>query len=181
MQAQAYWILSNSKLYSSTKKQKYLEYCRNSADRLLVLQRDDGAYDNPDPEWAGLHVPVQGCFATIAFLEVYNLTKNKVYLEAAIKYYNFIEESDWIVHEGYELIRYFIGEDTVRYIKPGNISKIVPNNQTLLVFMYSYFYKVTGEKHYLDRVPSLINYLESVIDDIAKECETLDKSVIAIV
>ena len=91
LQAQGYWILANWML-SKAHGDPYEEIALAATDQVLQRQRDDGAWDQPNPEWKGRITTVEGDWASLGLLESYRRSGRTVYLEAVLRWHDFLAD-----------------------------------------------------------------------------------------
>ena len=53
LQAQGYWVISNWVLFNRTQAEMYRDIALRCSEYMLELQRSDGAWEYPNPEWRG--------------------------------------------------------------------------------------------------------------------------------
>lgn len=152
MQGQGYWILSNWEMWNRTADGAFRSIAVEASDRILAIQRPDGAWDYPNPEWKGRVATVEGCFAALALLDSFEQTSADVYLERAISWYDYLEHEIGFREQGG--VNYWAHNSGVY----GG----VPNNTALALRTLARFAAVTGDDSYLERAPSLVHWLGSV-------------------
>ena len=60
LQAQGYWVLSNWVMFNRSGNARNREIAIRCSNNMLARQREDGAWDYPNPEWKG-RVATVGC------------------------------------------------------------------------------------------------------------------------
>lgn len=152
MQGQGYWIMSNWELAKRTNDSRFSSIAIEAADQMLSVQRPDGAWDYPNPEWKGRVATVEGCFAALALLDTYERTSVDTYLESALKWHDYLETEIGFRAEGG--VNYWAHNS-------GTYGG-VPNNTALVLRTLARLAEVTGEASYLQRAPALVSWLTSV-------------------
>jgi len=152
LQAQAYWIINNIHLYKIKQEIIYKNVAIKAADYIIDNQKSDGSWEYPLKERKNLVATIEGCWASIALIKVYNITKNTKYLESSKKWHAYLEKN--IGYEKY-------GESLcVNYFqKPRGL---IPNNTTLLIWLNAELYNSTHNKKYIKNNPAMIRFLEKV-------------------
>ena len=88
-QAQGYWIRANWRLHERTGDPRFRAIALATTEGLLAAQRPDGAFDYPLPQRRGLIATIEGCFATIGFVESFRRTRDARFLDAAWRWHHF--------------------------------------------------------------------------------------------
>jgi hypothetical protein len=152
VQAQGYWILDNWRLYSTTRENSYAEIASRCSEYLLGLQREDGAWLYPNPEWQGRIATAEGTWGSLGLLESYRQTRDRRFLAAAAKWHRFVVQEIGFQKEGQELaVNYFHGRRGPR----------VPNNSALFLRFLAEMAEITEDNSYLERCPGLVKFLRA--------------------
>src|SRR5438067_1908711 len=88
-QAQGYWIRASWRLHDLTGERRFREIALATTEGLLAAQRPDGAFDYPLPQRRGLTASIEGCFASIGFMESFRRTRDGRFLDAAWRWHRF--------------------------------------------------------------------------------------------
>lgn len=153
LQAQAYWTLANWVLHERLGDERYRQIAVDCADEMLARQRSDGAWDYPNPEWAGRVATVEGTWASLGLLETFRRTGDQRLLDGALGWYEFVQREIGFQRFGDEVaVNYFAGGGGVR----------VPNNTTLLLYLLGALWETTGDRRYLADSDGLVTFLERV-------------------
>jgi hypothetical protein len=153
LQTQAYWALANWSLFDLTNEEAYHTYAIHCAETILARQRDDGAWDYPNPEWKGRIATVEGLWAALGLLAAYQRTRLAEYLTGALRWHEYL-----VKHVGFQQIgdtlavNYFAGRADVR----------VPNNTTLLLYFLGRLAQSTDDRQYLGPTQGLREFLRLV-------------------
>jgi hypothetical protein len=153
LQGQGYWALANWTLFDLTGDPAYREHARRATRVILESQREDGAWVYPLRERRHLVATVEGDFGAVAMLEGHRRGLGDPYLEGARHWYAYVEREI-----GYQVNP--AGGMAVNYFqKPRGM---VPNNTAEWIWVLGRLARATGEARYLERVPSLLAFLEAV-------------------
>jgi hypothetical protein len=153
LQTQAYWSLANWSLCDLTNEDLYRALAADCAATILARQRDDGAWDYPNPEWKGRIATVEGVWAALGLLAAYERTRLEEYLDGALRWHAYLVNQVGFQQAGSELaVNYFAGRSEVR----------VPNNSTLVLSFLARLAHCTGQSHYLDPAAGLLTFLGAV-------------------
>jgi hypothetical protein len=147
MQSQGYWIKANLRLFELTGHQRYLDIARQCADRVVAMQRSDGAWMYPDLwQRKGRIATVEGGWASLGLIDAFRATGSERYLQACIKWYDFnVNVIGFTKYQDALCINYY---DTP--------VGMVPNNATIFLWFTAELYDVTGdEKHTAYTQPSI--------------------------
>ncbi|MFQ3550167.1 MAG: hypothetical protein SNJ70_10505 [Armatimonadota bacterium] len=154
LQGQGYWILANYELYNQTRDKKYYEAVTKCADSILKNQTDEGYWVHDAPGWEGRITTVEGCFAAIGLLRAFDLSKDKKYLDGAVKWYDYMMENI-----GFQKYNNDENSLSLRYYSNNFASKLVPNVSTLGLWISSEMHKATNDDTYLQYNTQMINFL----------------------
>jgi hypothetical protein len=152
LQGQGYWALANGTLAELTGDARYSDLARGAVEAIAAAQREDGAWDYPLPERKHLVATVEGNWAAVAMLEAGAGGLGKSHIAAARRWHDYVErEIGYQQHASGLAVNYFQ--------KPRGL---VPNNSAEWIWVLGRFARVTGETHYLQRVPALLDFLAAV-------------------
>lgn len=149
LQAQGYWILANWML-SQANGDSYEEIALAATNQVLQRQRDDGAWDYPNPEWKGRVATVEGIWASLGLMESYRRSGETMYLEAAIRWHAFFESKI-----GFQDVD---GNIAVNYFA-NTVDKPVPNNSALALRFLANMSDTTGDPTYLEKCDGLLQFI----------------------
>jgi hypothetical protein len=150
LQAQGYWILSNWRLFTQTGNETYRDIALRCSKYMLTQQRDDGAWEYPNPEWRGRIATAEGTWGSLGLLETYRQTTDPAFLTGALRWHTFLVETIGFQRSGDELaVQYFAHRRGVR----------VPNNSAFVLRFLAELASVTGEKGYLQSCAGLLRFM----------------------
>ena len=150
LQAQGYWILANWML-SQADGDLYEKVALAATEQVLTRQRGDGAWDQPNPEWKGRITTVEGIWASLGLLESYRHCGRTAYLDAALKWHEFLESKI-----GYQK---FAGNIAVNYFAD-RTEEPVPNNSALALRYLANMADITGDASFLDKCDGLLRFIQ---------------------
>ena len=153
MQTQGYWVFANWAL-SEINEGPYEGLAMSSTDTIAQSQRDDGAWDYPNPAWRGRVATVEGSFAALALLDSYRRRRERGFLDSALRWHTYLEERTGFRANGG--VNYFAHEPSDQ--DTGG----VPNNSTLVLWLLAQLAEATGDHSYLSRAPQLVSWLSEV-------------------
>jgi hypothetical protein len=152
-QAQGYWVLSNWLLFIRTGEEEYAEIATRCSDYIISQQRDDGAWDYPNPEWKGRVTTYEGTWAAFGLLEAYRQTAEQNFLDGALRWHKFQVDTMGFQESGNELaVNYFANHECPR----------VPNASTDMLRFLSELADVTGTNSFLQPAAGLRTFLQNV-------------------
>lgn len=150
LQAQGYWIRLNWDLFEITKDVTYKKVAIASSDRVLNSQRTDGSWEYPLRAWKKYVSTVEGSWASLGLLETFRHTQEPVYLDGALKWNSFlIDRTGFQTYKDSLAINYF---DIPKYR--------VPNNTTLVLWLFAELYTSTGDQKFLRFNDKMIKFLQ---------------------
>ena len=156
IQAQAYWILSNWRLWDLTGDSRYEALAVEASRGVLELQQPAGYWSYPNPEWSGRIATVEGCFGAIGLLETYSRTGDLRFLEGALAWYGYMRIGIGFRRQGDEML-------AVNYFAHGTgDGGGVPNNSTLALWMLGKLARITGDDSYLELASPMVAWLRNV-------------------
>ena len=151
LQGQGYWIHANWMLSQLDDDGDYADVAVAATDQVLERQREDGAWDYPNPEWKGRVATVEGIWASLGLMESYRRSGETMYLDAVLRWHEFFEQ-----RIGF---REFDGNIAVNYFADKVDDENVPNNSALALRYFANMADVTGEQDYLDRCDGLLRFI----------------------
>lgn len=150
LQCQGYWVMANW-LLSQDASDRFASLALAACEQILDRQRDDGAWDYPNPEWKGRVATVEGTFATFALLDSYRRCGKQEYLDSALKWHAYFSEHiGFQTYQGLKAVNYFAG-------RPSNP---VPNNSALIVRYLANLTEATSDNRYLEQCQPVISFLK---------------------
>jgi uncharacterized protein YyaL (SSP411 family) len=153
LQAQGYWVISNWVLFNRTGVKTYRDIALRCSAYMLERQRSNGAWDYPNPEWRGRIATVEGIWGSLGLLETYRQTSNPVFLQSALRWYEFLNEKIGFQQIDDELaVNYFANRQGER----------VPNNSANALRFFAELADVSGDGTYLERSTGLLNFMKRV-------------------
>ena len=151
LQAQGYWILTNSAWHRLEGADRYREAAMRCADVVVTRQTAEGCwmYDNPD--WSGRVVTVEGCFAALGLIAAYELSKDQKYLDAAVGWHTYMMSTMGFQKVGPNslALNYFAGRP----------SGPVPNNSTLGMWLLAELSNALGDSGYLNNTREMLRFV----------------------
>lgn len=157
LQAQGYWIFDNWLLYELRGDNRYRDLALRTSDAVLTMQRRDGYWEYPNPEWRGRVSTVEGCFAALGLIDTYARTDVAAYLDGAVRWHAFLHDGIGFrrqPHPEMLAVNYFANSDTT--------GGGVPNNSTLVLWLMARLAEVTGDGAYLANSRALVEWLAHV-------------------
>ena len=153
LQGQGYWILSNWLMADLRGDELCKEIALLCSEYVLSLQRPEGYWEYPNPEWKGRVATVEGNFATLGLLESYCRTRQESLLVGAKNWYRFLVDGVGVQGgDGLLAVNYF-----------ANVaSAMVPNNTTLTLLTLAKLADATGDDQYLALGGSMVAWLRQV-------------------
>jgi len=151
VQGQGYWILGNWRLSDRTEEPQYQRLAIAASDALLDHQRADGAWEYPNPEWKGRIATAEGTWGALGLVESYRQTGDQKYLQAVLKWHEYLIHSIGFQQVGDELaVNYFASRGSGR----------VPNNSAFVLRFLAELADATGDPSYLEPCQGMITFLE---------------------
>jgi DUF1680 family protein len=157
MQAQGYWIFGNWQLFDLTGSEDAKSIARACSDAIVEMQQPEGYWEYPNPEWKGRIATVEGCFAALGLLESYSRDKDRRYLDAARRWFDYlVTDIGFRRQENRRMwaVNYFAH-------RPGDGGG-VPNNSTLLLWLLARLYQSSGEARFLEPCNKMVAWLAHV-------------------
>jgi len=151
LQCQGYWIRNNWQLYELFHDVQFQEIAIGCTDHILKTQKEEGYWEYPLPEWKGRIATVDGDYAALGLLATYHRTKEERYLQAVLKWVNFLIQKIGFqkIDDAYA-INYFANRG----------DSMVPNNATLTLELFAELYQATQDKKSLDYCYNMIQFLK---------------------
>ena len=151
LQGQGYWVLANWYLFGRTGVEAYRDFAMRCSARILAEQRDDGAWDYPNPEWRGRVATGEGIWGALGLIETYRQTGDATYLDGALRWHRYLVDVIGFQRFGDEAaVNYFAARDGVR----------VPNTSADMVRFLAELSDATDDRAYLAESPGLLTFLE---------------------
>ena len=127
LQTQGYWCRANRQLFDLTGERRFRDLAVETGKAVLALQQSQGYWTYPLPERKNLIATLEGNWAALTLLETYARLGETHYLQAALRWYEFLQQ-----RIGFQ--KYKTGLAVNYFDRPrGNI----PNNSTnTLYFLY---------------------------------------------
>ncbi len=150
MQTQGYWIISNGRWAELNAECESESAAIAASSRVVELQRNDGAWNYPNPEWRGRVATVEGLWAALGLLESYQRNGEQRFLDAVLRWHRFFEEQI-----GFQE---FDGNIAVNYFA-NDCSEPVPNNSALALRYFTNMANATGDASYLNRCEGLLHFI----------------------
>lgn len=153
LQAQGYWILGNWHLFARTGEGTYREIALRCSHIILQRQRDDGAWEYPNPEWKGRVATAEGTWGALGLLESYRQTRDALFLSGGLRWHEYLTEKVGFQRLEDELaVNYFANRGGDR----------VPNNSAIVLRYLAELADVTGDKTYLQPCTGLLTFMKRV-------------------
>jgi hypothetical protein len=155
LQAQGYWTAANWQLFSRTGNDAYRDIALSCSKYMLAQQRDDGAWDYPNPEWKGRIATVEGTWAAIGLLDSYRQSGDSTFLQGALRWHRFALDTIGFQRVNDQLaVNYFANKKD----KGGR----VPAASANVLRLFAELAHVTGRTDYLEPCKGLVNFLRTV-------------------
>lgn len=155
-QTQAYFIRSSLMLYHITNDEKYKQKAQVVGDQVVRMQCTNGSWHYPLKEWRDKVVVVDCNWAAMGLLDLYLETENKKYLNAALKWINFL-----ISEVGYSEI----ADDKIcfHYFSPNYLGKLTPNITTLSTALLARMFAINQTGIYENLIHKGLNFIQHVM------------------
>ena len=149
LQAQAYWILANWRLFDLTGSRVYWTSALASAHSVIERQHNDGSwrYSNPGNGRAATN---EGSWAALALLETYRQTGGDGALNSAVRWQCYLT-----MVTGYQKVGATLA---VNYF-PGRAAGRVPSHSATLARLLCELSQATGQTGLLEDVPALLSFV----------------------
>lgn len=152
VQGQGYWVLDNWELYRRTENPTYREIATQASDTLLARQREDGAWDYPNPEWKGRVATVEGTWGSLGLLESYRQTGDPRFLSGAQRWHDYLHGTIGFQQIGDEIAaNYFANRAGGR----------VPNISAFVLRFLAELADLTGDSGYLAPCAGLLTFMRN--------------------
>jgi hypothetical protein len=154
-QAQKYWIEANLLMdrLDLGGAGAGVALARSCADYLLSVQRPEGYWDYPNPEWAGRIATVEGNYAAIGLLAVHAHTGDQALLEGARRWYEYATEFIGFQVRGHTYAINYFGN------LPGGR---VPNNSASTIRAFAMLARASNDDRYLEFCPPMVRFMSEV-------------------
>ena len=153
LQGQAYWALANWSLGDLTAEPRFHDDALAATRVIRGTQRADGSWAYPLRERRHLVATVEGDFGAVAMLAAFARDGDRAWLDAALLWHDYVEREIGYQHHPDGLcVNYFQ--------KPRGL---VPNNTCEWIWVLGRLATATGEGRYLEKVPAMLGFLESVM------------------
>lgn len=153
MQGQAYWVLSNWLMADILNGERWGELALDATTYALSVQKPQGYWEYPNPEWKGRIATVEGCFAALALLESYGRVQNEPFLAGAKQWNKYLmNEVGFQGGDGLLAVNYFSNV-------PGGM---VPNNSTLALRYFAKLAETTKDDRFLAPCKGIVAWLDRV-------------------
>jgi hypothetical protein len=152
LQGQAYWTLSNWRLFDLLGEETYRETAVRSSASMLAAQRSDGAWDYPNPEWKGRVATVEGSWGAMGLLETHRRTGEASFLTGALRWHRFLAETI-----GFQRI----GDTLAANYFAHRVGCRVPANSGVVLRFLAELAEVTGDPAYLEQAGGLLRFFRS--------------------
>ncbi len=150
IQAQGSWIKSNWELFEITGEMKYRKVAIACSNHVIVRQRENGSWQYPLKPYKKYVATVEGTWGSLGLLETYKWTKEARYLEAALKWHDFlINNIGFQTYKDSLAINYF---DTS--------SPIVPNNTSLVLRFLAELFNITNDRKFLKFNDKMVKFIQ---------------------
>jgi hypothetical protein len=150
LQGQGYWVLGNWRLFALTGEERFRDIAIRCSARMLQQQRDDGAWEYPNPEWAGRVATAEGTWGAIGLLASYQKTGDPRFLDGAVRWHAYVVARIGFQQLGDTLaVNYFADRRGER----------VPNNSAFFLRFLASLADATGDAAYLRPCSGLLGFL----------------------
>jgi len=153
LQAQGYWVLANWLLFKQTVDPDSREIAVRCSNQMIGQQRKDGAWEYPNPEWAGRIANAEGTWGALGLVETYRQTARTRFLDSALNWHRFMETEIGYQKYGEELaVNYFAGRQGLP----------VPNNTAFVLRLLAELADITDDEKYREPCGGLLKFLKNV-------------------
>lgn len=157
LQTQGYWIFSNWQIFDFTGDDVAQQIALACSDNVVEMQKPEGYWEYPNPEWKDRVATVEGCFAALGLLESYARSSDEKYLQAALQWFDYLG-TDIGFRQQEQGNMWAINYFAHRSRDAGG----VPNNSTLLLWFLARLYEVTNDPSYLESCEKMVAWLKHV-------------------
>ncbi len=154
-QGQKYWIQSNWLIsdLELADAQSCKEISVACSEYLLDVQRPEGYWEYPNPEWKGRIATVEGNYAAMGLLDTFSHTQDERFLDGAKKWYHYAVD-----HIGFRQGHGGLG---INYF--GNLgTMMVPNNSASALRIFAWLADVAEDEDYLEYCGPMVSFLREV-------------------
>lgn len=153
LQAQAYWVFNNWLMADLLADEAYKTIAQDCSTYILEIQKPEGYWEYPNPEWRDRVATVEGGFATLGLLESYAHTDHEPFLVGAKLWCRYmLDEVGFQGENGRLAVNYFANLD----------AGMVPNNSTIALQMLAKLAHVTNDEQFLATCPGMVTWLNEV-------------------
>jgi hypothetical protein len=153
LQCQGYWALANCLLFEQTADRMFLNIAANCSNRMIERQRKDGAWEYPNPEWAGRIANAEGTWGALGLVETYRQTAETIFLNCVLNWHRFMVTDIGFQQCGDELaVNYFANRQGMR----------VPNNTAFVLRFFAELADITGDENYRDPCGGLLKFMQNI-------------------
>ncbi|MBN1449862.1 MAG: hypothetical protein JW963_02520 [Anaerolineales bacterium] len=151
LQAQGYWIKTNLRIFELTGESKYLDIARQCADHIIQMQMPNGVWEHP-PLWErkGYISTLETLWACLGLVFIYKQSKDSKYLGPILKGYQGLTQDIGFNH--------LMDSLAIKYYAHSN--SLVPNINTIFLWLAAEIHQATGEEHYLNYTKEVLQFLE---------------------
>ncbi len=152
LQTQGYWCRANRKLFDLTGESRFRDLSLETGKAVLRMQQSEGTWAYPLPERRHLIATLEGNWAALTLLEVYAQLGEQRYLQAALRWYEFLQQ-----RIGFK--KYRTGLAVNYFDRPrGNL----PNNSTNTLYFLYRLAEAAGKEKLREQAGGLIRFLAEV-------------------
>lgn len=153
LQCQGYWTLANWLLFEQTADQAYHDIAVSCSNYMIERQRENGAWDYPNPEWAGRIANAEGTWGALGLVETYRQTAKKNFLDSVLNWHRFmVNEIGFQKHGDEFAVNYFAHRRDQR----------VPNNTAFVLRFLAELADITGDGKYRNPCGGLLKFMRNV-------------------
>lgn len=155
LQGQGYWVLANLELAAAlpNSSDDHLYLAAAAADGIVSLQRPDGSWAYPNPEWQGRVATAEGSWAAIGLLAAYRRLGEERYIVAVAK---------WLEYVATEIGFQEVGGTTAVNYFAHRVGARVPNNTAFFLRLLAEHASAGGNTELEARCPALLAFMASV-------------------
>jgi hypothetical protein len=152
LQGQGYWTRDNVILFELTGDHHYLELVEKSTQYIVRTQTSEGVWEHPPlRERRGFVSALETMWACLGLVTAYEKLENPIFLSTLIKGYEGLVNS--IGYTGFK--------DKVSLNYYAHSKSMVPNINTIFLWLAAEIFRITGEQKYLEHVDPILLFLES--------------------
>lgn len=151
LQAQGYWVLGNWQLFARTGEERYRELALRCSQTMLSRQREDGAWEYPNPEWRGRVATAEGTWGCLGLLESFRRTGDPLFLEGVRRWHRYLVRVIGFQRIGDEL--------AINYFAHRGRGERVLNNSAFALRFLAELAEATGDSGYKWPCGNMIAFL----------------------